>query len=389
MRPHRVRAEAVSPRVASVLLISGLLLVGAVGACVEGTSDRGPTSDRQRSAEVGPTMGAEPPGAEPSRAESIGAEPIDGSAEEYVEVRIPDGATARRIAGSLHDAGLVRFPRIFALYARLRGSSGSLKAGLYRFPAGANWSELLGMLERGEVVTFPLTVPEGFELRQIAERVAEFSGVTSDSVLRLARDSAFAASLEVPGPTLEGYLFPDTYQFAERTSPERILEAMAARYRDFWGPSEIARRDSLGLSERELVTLASIVEKEARIGEERPIIAGVYLNRLEIGMLLQADPTVQFALDSARARLLYRDIERVADHPYNTYTHPGLPPGPIASPGEAALRATLQPAEVPYLFFVARPDGSHEFTRTEREHINAKNRIRREMDEEAGGRGDS
>ena len=113
---------------------------------------------------------------------------------------------------------------------------------------------------------------------------------------------------------------------------------------------------------------------------ERPIIAGVYLNRLEIGMPLQADPTVQFALDSVHARLLYRDIERVADHPYNTYTHPGLPPGPIASPGEASLRATLYPARVPYLFFVARPDGSHVFTRTEREHINANNRIRRERD---------
>lgn len=302
----------------------------------------------------------------------------DPSAEGLVEVRIPDGAAARQIANALEEAELVGFPTGFALYARLRGSAGSLKAGLYRFPAGASWSDILDMLERGEVVTFPITIPEGFRLREIAPRIAELSGVSADSVLALAADSAFAARLGVPGPSLEGYLFPDTYQFAERTPPDRILEAMTARYREFWGPVERTLLDSLGLSERELVTLASIVEKEARVALERPVIAGVYMNRLEIGMLLQADPTVQFALDSVRTRLLYSDIDRVADNPYNTYTHAGLPPGPIASPGEAALRAALQPADVPYLFFVARPDGSHVFTRSEREHINAKNRIRRE-----------
>jgi UPF0755 protein len=127
------------------------------------------------------------------------------------------------------------------------------------------------------------------------------------------------------------------------------------------------------------VTLASIVEKEARVAAERPVIAGVYWNRLQREMLLQADPTVQYALGGEpRERLLYSDIDAVADHPYNTYTQPGLPPGPIASPGEASLDASLSPAEIPYLFFVARPDGSHEFTRTNREHINAKNRIRAE-----------
>ncbi|MGB5676035.1 MAG: endolytic transglycosylase MltG, partial [Gemmatimonadota bacterium] len=147
----------------------------------------------------------------------------------------------------------------------------------------------------------------------------------------------------------------------------------------YWTPERRARLDSLSLDERGLVTLASIVEEEARVGEERPIIAGVYTNRLEIGMLLQADPTVQYALGEPKARLLFADIDRVADDPYNTYTHTGLPPGPIASPGAASLDAALYPADVPYLFFVARPDGSHEFTRTNREHVNARNRIRREQ----------
>ncbi len=300
------------------------------------------------------------------------ADPGTGS----VEVRVPRGAGSVLIGEELRSAGLIEHPRVFGLYVRLRGVDQKLQAGHYRFPVSATWRELVDMMVRGEVVTHPVTVPEGFTLREIAPRLAAITGVSSDSILRLARDTLIAAALGVPGPTLEGYLFPETYRFAEGVDPLDALSAMVDRYQAFWGPVERATADSMGLSEREVVTLASIVEEEARHPEERATIAGVYLNRLEIGMLLQADPTVQFALDSPRARLLYRDIERVRDDPYNTYTNAGLPPGPIASPGEGALRAVLEPADVPYLFFVARPDGSHEFTRTAREHINAKNRIR-------------
>jgi UPF0755 protein len=239
---------------------------------------------------------------------------------------------------------------------------------------------MLDAMQRGAVLTVPLTVPEGFTARQIADRVAAFSGVDPARVRELVDDSAFASALGVPGPTLEGYLFPDTYRFAEGLPPEDVLRAMVNRYRAWWTPERKARLEADALTERELVTLASIVEKEARVAPERPIIAGVYRNRLDRGMLLQADPTVQYALGEPKERLLYRDIDAVADHPYNTYTQPGLPPGPIASPGAASLEAALEPADVPYLFFVARPDGSHEFTRTAREHVNAKNRIRAERD---------
>ena len=197
-------------------------------------------------------------------------------------------------------------------------------------------------------------------------------------MLAFMQDSAAAARFGVPGPGLEGYVFPETYRFSEGVEAREIVQAMVDRYRSFWGVEERRLADSLGLDEREVVTLASIVEEEARVPEERPIIAGVYLNRIELGWLLQADPTVQYALGEPKERLLYSDIDAVADNPYNTYTHPGLPPGPIASPGEASLRAVLQPADHSYLFFVARADGSHEFTRTAREHTNAKNRIRRE-----------
>jgi len=294
-----------------------------------------------------------------------------------VDVRIPAGASAVSVGWTLAAAGLIEHPRLFAVYTQAAGAEQSLKSGHYRFSSGVTWPRILSAIRRGELVTVPLTVPEGFGLGQIAVRIAALSGVPPDSVLRLATDTALVRILSVPGPTLEGYLFPDTYRFVEGLSPLAVLKAMTRRYREFWTPYRLARRDSLALNEREVVTLASIVEKEARRPEERPIIAGVYRNRLRIGMRLQADPTVQFALGAPHQHLLYSDIERVADNLYNTYTHTGLPPGPIASPGEESLVAALWPADVSYLFFVARPDGSHVFTRTEREHINAKNRIRR------------
>lgn len=281
------------------------------------------------------------------------------------------------IGSELQRGGLIDYPRAFALYARIKGAGRDLKAGHYRFRVGQSWGEILGALRSGELVTVPLTIPEGFTLREIAPRIAELSGLPADSVRAFLENPALAEQLGVPGPTLEGYLFPETYRFSEGLEVAAIVRELVARYRSFWGPRERALADSLELSEREVVTLASIVEEETRRGEERPRIAGVYLNRLRIGMLLQADPTVQYALGEPKPRLLFRDIDSVADHPYNTYVQPGLPPGPIASPGEASLRAVLEPEEHDFLFFVARPDGSHVFTRTAREHVNAINRIRR------------
>lgn len=308
--------------------------------------------------------------------------PEPGSAER-VRVHVPAGAGALEVGERLHRSGLIDHPRLFAAYARLTGAQARLKSGEYAFRPGQSWRSILRAIERGEVVTVPVTVPEGFTLDRIAPRLAELTGISPDSVLRAARDTGLVRRLELPGPTLEGYLFPETYRFARGVSLERVFETMARRYRAFWGPEERARSDSLGLSVRDVTTLASIVEREARLPEERRIIAGVFLNRLERGMPLQADPTVRYALGSWDGRLLYRDIEAVADDPYNTYTHRGLPPGPIASPGSASLEAVLRPAEVPYLYFVARPDGSHVFSTTQREHVEAKNRIRR-----AGGGGD-
>ena len=297
----------------------------------------------------------------------------DGS---VVEVLVPDGAASLNVASVLREQELIFHPRIFDAYVRLRGQGRQLKAGRYEIPRGASYTYLLEVLRTGAVVTTPLTIPEGLRVPQVAERLAEYVGDSTATVLAYLTNPKRVGELRVPGPTLEGYLFPETYRFADGVGLPVIVRAIVGRYRAFWGAEERVQAAALGLDEREIVTLASIVEKEVRWDDERSVVAGVYWNRLQRDMLLQADPTVQYALGEPRARLLYRDIDSVADHPYNTYTQQGLPPGPIASPGAASLRAALGPADHEYIFFVARNDGSHEFTRTLREHNNAINRIR-------------
>ena len=303
-----------------------------------------------------------------------GIGPVDGS---VVEVRVPEGFDSGSIAQLLERTGLIGHAPVFDAYVRLKGAGRSLKAGLYEIPRGAPYEELLGALHRGEVVTMPLTIPEGLGLADVAQRLAEYAGESVEAVHAYLTDPARVPELAVPGPTLEGYVFPETYRFAEGVGVPAIVAAMILRYHRFWGEEERAQAAALGLSEREVVTLASIVEREVRRDGERATVAGVYWNRIQQRMLLQADPTVLFALGEPRSRLLYRDIDAVADHPYNTYTQPGLPPGPIASPGARSLRAALQPADHDYIFFVARNDGSHEFSRTLREHNAAISRIRR------------
>jgi UPF0755 protein len=281
------------------------------------------------------------------------------------------------VADTLAARDLVGSALLFRLYVQARGDAGSLHPGVYEVRPGSSWPAILDKLTRGDVVKQTLVVPEGWTAERIASRVAAAAGVPEDSVRnRLLADSA-AARHDVPGPTLEGYLYPATYVFPLGTPADEMIDAMVRRYRQVWTPELRALADSAGLSEREVVTLASIVEAEAKRWEERDTIAAVYRNRLRIGMPLQADPTVQYALGSHQARLLYSQIRDVADDPYNTYTHRGLPPGPIASPSEGAIRAVLRPAEVDYLYFVAAPDGHHVFTRTLAEHNAAKRRVAR------------
>lgn len=297
-----------------------------------------------------------------------------------VRFTVPQGAGLSAVVDTLSERGIVEWRPVFQVYARARGVAASIKPGVYEMQAGTAWDDVLASLVDGDIVREAVVVPEGWTAPQIAERIAAMVQVPVDSVLPLLLDSAAVERYEVPGPTLEGYLYPATYLLPVGSSPRTAIDAMVQRYRRVWTPELRERADSAGLSEREVVTLASIVEKEARRWGERDTIAAVFRNRLRIGMPLQADPTVQYALGAHQQRLLYSHIEDVADNPYNTYTHAGLPPGPIASPSEGSIRAVLDPAGVDYLYFVARPDGTHEFTRSLAEHNNAKNRIRRELD---------
>ncbi|MEX0856247.1 MAG: endolytic transglycosylase MltG [Gemmatimonadota bacterium] len=300
---------------------------------------------------------------------------------ETVQFTVPAGSSLAQVTDTLVAHDLVAFPRLFQLFARARGDDRGIQAGVYEVPIEAGWQDLLDQLVAGRMVTVPLTLPEGFTLRQIAARLADFTGEEPESVERVLFAEAAEARWNVPGPGLEGYLFPDTYHFAPGVDLETIIETLVERYQSVWTPTWRARADSLGLSLSEVTALASIVEAEALRDSEMPIISGVFHNRLRIGIPLQADPTVQYALGERRARLLYADIDSVADHPYNTYARTGLPPGPIGSPGEGAIEAALHPAEVPFLYFVARPDGTHIFTSTLAEHNQARVEARREWDE--------
>jgi len=299
---------------------------------------------------------------------------------EPVLVTVPAGASFATVADTLTSRGLVSHPRLFTLLARIRKLDRGIRAGSYAFQPGSSWSTLLEDLVTGRVITVGITIPEGFTLAQMATRLTPVTGLSADSVLVLLRADSAATLRNLPGPGLEGYLFPDTYRFAEGTRLEEVVGAMVRRYRAAWTPRREARRQELGLTEREVVTLASIIQAEARVVDEMPTISAVYHNRLRLGWPLQADPTVLYALGGHRPRLLYAAMDSVAGNPYNTYTHPGLPPGAIGAPGEAALEAALFPLDVDFLFFVARSDGSHTFTRTLAEHNRAVEISRRERD---------
>jgi UPF0755 protein len=300
---------------------------------------------------------------------------------------VPRGATLRVAAESLASAGVVQNATMFRLYAMLRGSDRSIQAGTYVFQRGVSWGEVVDDLRGGKGLEHAITIPEGWSLYQIVPQLARVLEAPIDSVRAAVRDTALLHALDVPTPTLEGYLFPDTYVFPDGTTPRAAVRVMVDRFQRVWQPEWDQRLQALAMSRQDVMALASIVEKEARLPEERPVIAAVYLNRLKRGMLLQADPTVQYALGRHVARVTFKDLE--IDSPYNTYRHAGLPPGPIASPGRPAIVASLNPANVPYLYFVAHPDGHHEFTTDFAAHSVAVRAARREWDSVAALRRDT
>jgi UPF0755 protein len=295
-----------------------------------------------------------------------------------IEVTVPAGATFDSVLDTLVTRGVVDAKRRFRLYARVTGADRRVRAGSYELVPDASWGEILEALTSGRVMTFGMTIPEGFTIADMAPRVAETVERPADSVRAWLTDPDAHLRWDVPGPGLEGYLFPDTYRFARGVALDVVIEAMVSRYQTAWTSGRRGRLEELEMSENQLMTLASIIQAEARRVEEMPTISAVYHNRLRLGYRLQADPTVLYALGGRRERLLFAAIDSVADNPYNTYTQRGLPPGPIAAAGEAAIHAALYPADESYLYFVARPDGSHIFTRSLEEHNRAREVARTE-----------
>lgn len=289
-------------------------------------------------------------------------------------VIIPRGASFGQATDSLAHSGIVRYPRLFRLYGRIVGGDRNIKPGTYLLKHGTPWSDIVSALNGGHGLVNTVTVPEGYTLAQITPLLARTLKVPADSVTAAASDTALLARLDVPTTTLEGYLFPDTYAFPVGTTARQAVREMVYAFERRWRPEWDSSIVDLKINRNDLVTMASIVEREARLPEERPVIAAVYYNRLRRGMLLQADPTVQYAIGHHVGRVLYKDL--TIDSPYNTYVHKGLPPGPVASPGVASLAAAAHPANVPYLYFVASHDGHHEFRMTLEQHTDAVREVR-------------
>ncbi len=289
-------------------------------------------------------------------------------------VEIGRGQGLAETAELLAKAGVIDHPWLFLLASRLTHERSSVQAGEYEFSPAMSYGRILGDLSRGRVLMHTVVIPEGFTLPQILERLAEQRLLDPAEAKALARDRDFIRSLGLEGDSLEGYLFPDTYRLARHLGARAVLTAMATRFQREWQTlAEKAR--AAGISRSRAVTLASIIEREARLAPERPLISAVYHNRLKLGMRLQADPTVSYGLEGFEGRLTREDLN--TDHPYNTYTREGLPPGPICSPGLASLEAAIAPAAVNYLYFVARGDGSHAFSRDYQEQINNVNRYQK------------
>lgn len=302
----------------------------------------------------------------------LGLSACSGSNAAPERVTLPPGASFAAVTDTLAAHGVIRGGRAFKLLARVRGVDRSVQAGVYEFPPGTSAWKVLDVLAKGAAVSRKFTVPEGLTIPELAALAAERLGVAEDTVLRAANDArAATAFLGYPVKSFEGFLRPETYMLPVETRGPELVRIMAEAFKAGWDPAWTRQLDSLGLTQLQVVTLASIVEGEARADDERETIAGVYLNRLRIGMALQADPTVQYALSLAtgkrKPRLYEKDYQFPS--PYNTYLHPGLPPGPVNSPGRRSLEASLHPAPVPYLYFVAGPDGRHLFARTYAEHL--------------------
>lgn len=295
--------------------------------------------------------------------------PCDAATADCVALTIPRGATLSAAIDSLSTHDLIARQFLFSIYARVRGLGRDLKSGTYAFHRGARWSDIIDALKVGRGALVRFTVREGLRVVEIADLASQQLGVPRDSFLAAASDSGLIRQLDLPPETesLEGYLYPTTYTVRPHPQARELVRLMTDQFTQHWSSTWAARLDTLRLSRHQLVTLASIVESEVRYAPDRDYVSAVYHNRLERGMPLQADPTVIYAMGRRPHRVYEKNL--LIQSPYNTYLHPGLPPGPISQPDSASLEAALYPAPSPYLYFVAQPDGKHIFSATYAEHL--------------------
>jgi len=284
------------------------------------------------------------------------------------EVTIEKGESFRQIARALADAGVVRSELALRIYGRMSGTASQIKPGDYAFKGGERISDVMRHLVKGDFIVVTITIPEGLTVHEIAERVGATGLVCEDEFENAARDGAMVRALGLTPLGAEGYLFPATYKFSPHAKTDDVLAAMLARFYQVLTPQVEERMFAVGLDARRLVTMASIVEKEAKAPTERPLIAGVFYNRLRLGMPLQSDPTAEYELDGAKESAVSAVHTTSA---FNTYDFSGLPPGPIANPGLKSIEAALNPAQTDFLYFVAREGGTHVFSKSYDEHRHA------------------
>ncbi|BCS32725.1 aminodeoxychorismate lyase [Luteitalea sp. TBR-22] len=289
------------------------------------------------------------------------------SGEQFIE--IPQGESTAGIGRRLVEAGVIRDPLTFRLAVRTFARGRSLKAGEYRFEGASTPAEVIERLAKGDVYLVSLTFPEGLTAQEMAVLFGQSGLGSADAFVEASRDPSLIAEVDPQADTLEGYLFPDTYSLPRRISARAMVGRMVKRFTTVFDDDLRRQARATGLTVRQIMSIAALVEKETARAEERPLVAAVYRNRFRIGMPMQADPTVIYALKRAgKWNGNIRKGDLMFDSPYNTYRYPGLPPGPIASPGRAAIEATISPAKVDYLYFVSRNDGSHAFASTLPEH---------------------
>jgi UPF0755 protein len=292
-----------------------------------------------------------------------------------VRITIPPGQAFTTIVDRLEENGLLASPWAVRTYASMRGYDRFVKHGTYQFEPGEPPLDILGRLISGDVLMADVTIPEGFTIWDIAGAVGE-AAVDSVDMLAALQDGAVLERRRIEAPSLEGYLFPDTYRVRWGASPGEIRSMMLERLDEVFDVSLVQRASDMGMTPHEVLTLASIIEAETRVADERKRVSAVYHNRLRRNMRLEADPTVAYAMGGYKGRLLYADLE--IDSPYNTYRNSGLPPGPICSAGRASIVAALYPDSTSSdLYFVARGDGSHIFSRTLRDHNKAVQSVRK------------